>query len=74
MKKNNPHSAESWLKIGLDLLESGALRCLSVNGRRAHDRILIEHSHQGGQENGRRGETSKKSELAESSLKMRSTS
>ena len=38
--------------FGLELMESEAFRALSPNSRRLLDRVLIEHIHHGGVENG----------------------
>jgi hypothetical protein len=50
---NAPPASQPWGWFSFELLESGAMRSLSVNGRRVLDRIRIEHMAHGGLENGR---------------------
>ena len=57
-RNKNPKSGpsdcgvEHWVWLPVELLESLAWSALSVNGRKLIDRILLEHAHQGGVENG----------------------
>ncbi|MHA6686891.1 hypothetical protein [Mesorhizobium sp. A556] len=55
MKKHTrpPEDQGGWFGISLALLESPAYRTLSLNARRAFDRLLIEHIGHGRLENGR---------------------
>jgi len=52
--KNRPKDCgfEQFGWFGLELMESEAFRALSVNSHRLLDRLVIEHVHQGGIENG----------------------
>jgi hypothetical protein len=52
-KLNGPPNGEPWIWLPLSLVESEAFRSLSVHATRALFRILAEHAHQGGRENGR---------------------
>jgi hypothetical protein len=52
-KLNAPPHGLAWCWLSQEIMESGAFRALSINGRRALDRIMIEHMRHGGQENGR---------------------
>src|SRR5262245_15083661 len=52
-KLNAPPPGEPWIWLSLEMMQSGAFRSLSINARRALDRIMIEHMSHGGQENGR---------------------
>jgi hypothetical protein len=50
---NAPPANQPWGWFSFELLESAAMRSLSVNGRRALDRIRLEHMTHAGLENGR---------------------
>ena len=50
---NAPLANQPWGWFSFEMLESGAMRSLSVNARRVLDRIRIEHMAHGGLENGR---------------------
>jgi hypothetical protein len=52
-KLNAPPHGLAWCWLTQEIMESGAFRALSINGRRALDRIMIEHMRHAGQENGR---------------------
>lgn len=52
-KLNWPPAGEPFAWLTQELMHSGALRALSINGRRVLDRVMIEHMAHGGQENGR---------------------
>lgn len=55
VKKNTQPPADQggWMAITRELLESAAYRSLSVNGRKALDRLIIEHISHGRTENGK---------------------
>jgi hypothetical protein len=53
MKLNAPPKNQPWVWFSFEMLESGAMRSLSVNGLRVLHRIQIEHMAHGGLENGR---------------------
>ncbi|KQM34578.1 hypothetical protein ASF03_21250 [Rhizobium sp. Leaf68] len=48
-----PTDQGGWMAISRELLESAAYRSLSVNGRKALDRLIIEHISHGRAENGK---------------------
>jgi hypothetical protein len=50
---NAPPANQPWGWFSFELLESAAMRSLSVNGRRVLDRIRLEHMAHAGLENGR---------------------
>jgi hypothetical protein len=50
---NAPPANQPWGWFSFELLESAAMRSLSVNGRRVLDRIRLEHMAHSGLENGR---------------------
>lgn len=50
---NAPPANQPWVWSTHEMLESGAMRTLSINGRRILDRIKLEHMAHGGLENGR---------------------
>jgi hypothetical protein len=50
---NTPPANQPWGWFSFELLESGAMRSLSINARRVLDRIRIEHMSHAGLENGR---------------------
>jgi hypothetical protein len=50
---NAPPTNQPWAWCTFEMLESGAMRSLSVNARRVLDRIRLEHMAHGGLENGR---------------------
>jgi hypothetical protein len=50
---NAPPADQAWGWFTHELLESGAMRSLSINGRRVIDRIRLEHMAHAGLENGR---------------------
>jgi hypothetical protein len=50
---NAPPANQPWSWVSFELLESGAMRALSINARRVLDRIRIEHMSHAGLENGR---------------------
>jgi hypothetical protein len=52
-KLNSPPANQPWGWFSFELLESAAMRSLSVNGRRVLDRIQLEHMAHAGLENGR---------------------
>jgi hypothetical protein len=52
-KLNAPPANQPWGWFSFELLESAAMRSLSVNGRRVLDRIRLEHMAHAGLENGR---------------------
>ena len=52
-KINSPPEGELWDWLTIEMLESAAFRSLSIHARRALDRVIVEHWHQGGKENGR---------------------
>jgi hypothetical protein len=51
--KLNEAPPGGWMPIGREMLRGGAMRALSVHGRRVLDRIMVEHMDHAGQENGR---------------------
>ena len=51
-KRNTPPSDQPWVWLPRDMLESDAWRSLSINARRAVERVMIEHMAHAGQENG----------------------
>lgn len=55
VKKNTQPPADQggWMAITRELLECAAYRSLSVNGRKALDRLIIEHISHGRSENGK---------------------
>jgi hypothetical protein len=52
-KLNAPPHGLAWSWLTQEIMESGAFRSLSINGRRVLDRIMVEHMKHAGQENGR---------------------
>src|ERR1700710_124796 len=52
-RASRPPENVSWVWLTVELLESDAWRSLSINARRIIDRLVIEHLHHGGAENGR---------------------
>jgi hypothetical protein len=50
---NAPPANQPWGWFSFELIESGAMRALSINARRILDRIRIEHMSHAGLENGR---------------------
>jgi hypothetical protein len=50
---NAPPKNQPWCWETLEFLQSGAMRVMSINGRRVLDRIKIEHMNHAGLENGR---------------------
>jgi hypothetical protein len=50
---NAPPTNQPWAWCTFEMLESGAMRSLSVNARRVLDRIRLEHMAHGRLENGR---------------------
>lgn len=55
VKKNTqpPANQGGWMAITREFLESAAYRSLSVNGRKALDRLIVEHIAHGRSENGK---------------------
>lgn len=55
VKKNTQPPADQggWMALTRELLECAAYRSLSVNGRKALDRLIIEHISHGRSENGK---------------------
>jgi hypothetical protein len=53
MRLNAPPQGEPWIWFTQEMLESGAYRSLSINARRALDRINVEHMRHAGLKNGR---------------------
>ena len=52
-RPNSVPEGKPWVWMELEMIESEAFRRLSIYGNRALFRIIIEHLHQGGRENGR---------------------
>lgn len=52
-RRNRPHKDSSWIWLTSEMLESPAWRAMSINARRVVDRIVIEHLHHAGTENGK---------------------
>jgi hypothetical protein len=50
---NAPPPDQPWVWFSFEMLESGSMRSLSVNGMRVFHRIQLEHMSHGGLENGR---------------------